>query len=272
MRERSAWFVRRLLSVTVCVTALGFGAAWGQTDEAPSGESIMDKYVEATGGKAAYEKIKNRVMEMTLEIPAAGLKGKMTVYSARPNLTYAVTDLGQMGKSERGADGKVAWETSQMMGPRVMDGDEAAITLREGNFDIDVNWRKYYNEVKCTGEESVNDTACYRVVLTPTEGPAETRFFDKATGLIAKSEMTLKTQMGEMPVESFASEYREVDGIKMPHKIRQVVGKLQEVTIQVESVKHNQDIPEEKFKLPEDIRQLVEKQKAEKKDEAPAEK
>jgi hypothetical protein len=272
MREQSAWFVRRLLSVTLCVTALGSGAAWGQTSEAPSGESIMDKYVDATGGKAAYEKIRNRVMEMTLDIPAAGLKGKMTVYSARPNLTYAVTDLDQMGKSERGTDGKVAWEISQMMGPRVMDGDEAAITLREGNFDTDVNWRKHYTEVKCIGEESVNETACYRVVLTPTEGPAETRFFDKATGLVVKSEMTLKTQMGAVPIESFVSEYREVDGIQVPHKVRQVVGRLQEINIQIESIKHNQDIPEEKFKLPEVIRQLVEKQKAGKKDEAPAEK
>ncbi len=37
-------------------------------DPLPKADDVLDQFVEATGGKAAYEKIKNRVSKGTMEI------------------------------------------------------------------------------------------------------------------------------------------------------------------------------------------------------------
>src|ERR1039457_2351124 len=44
-------------------------------------EAILDKYVEVTGGRAAYEKIKTEVATGTLEITSIGLSGTLTIRS-----------------------------------------------------------------------------------------------------------------------------------------------------------------------------------------------
>ena len=45
----------------------------------------MDKYVEATGGKAAYEAIKSRIVKAEATMPGGGMTGKMEVYAAYPD-------------------------------------------------------------------------------------------------------------------------------------------------------------------------------------------
>ncbi len=68
--------------------------------------------------------------------------------------------------------------------------------------------------------------------------------------------------MGTFPVEIFLSDYREVDGVLLSHKSRRV-GSGQEMLIIIESIKHNVDLPKDRFKLPEEIQALVDGKKAE---------
>jgi len=98
--------------------------------------------------------------------------------------------------------------------------------------------------------------------LTPNEGPSETRYYDKKTNLIVKTEMSLKLPVGVIPLESYPSDYRKVDGILLQHRIRQVVAGMQELLTVVESIEHNVEMPKDRFKLPEDVRALVDKQKS----------
>ena len=72
---------------------------------------MLAQYIEATGGKAAYEKIKNRTSTGTIEIPAANIKGKIQIFQAAPNLVSVVTEIGPVGKTTQATDGKSAWES-----------------------------------------------------------------------------------------------------------------------------------------------------------------
>ena len=62
-------------------------------EKLPKAEALLDKYVEVTGGKAAYDKLNNRVSKLTFEIAAQGLKFAVTSYGARPNKLYTVMVL-----------------------------------------------------------------------------------------------------------------------------------------------------------------------------------
>ena len=102
----------------------------GAADPLPKAEAILDKYIEVTGGKAAYEKKRTEVSTAVMEFIGKGVKANMTSYHAEPNRSYLVVEIEGIGKMEEGTDGSVVWERSALKGPRVKTGEERAVSLR----------------------------------------------------------------------------------------------------------------------------------------------
>ena len=225
-------------------------------DTLPTGEAILDKYLEVTGGKAAYEKKHTEISSAVMEFTGKGVKANMTVYHAEPNNSYTVVEIEGIGKMEEGTNGAVVWERSALKGPRLKTGEEKEVSLRASNLHHDTRWRDYFKKVECTGVEPIDGQICYRVVLTPKEGQPETRYYDKKSSLLVRTNMILKTEMGEIPAETLVSDYRTVDGVLMPFQVKQkVLG--QEFTVTMQSVKYNVEIPKGRFALPEDVQALL---------------
>jgi hypothetical protein len=225
-------------------------------DPLPTGEAILEKYIAVTGGKAAYEKARTQVSTAVMEFIGKGVKATMTIYHAEPNKSYLVTEIDGIGKMEEGTDGSVVWERSALKGPRIKTGEERAVSLRGADIRHDVRWRQYFTKVECTGVEPIDGHVCYRVVLTPKDGQPETRYYDKATNLLVRTNMIMKTEMGEIPAEAVVSDYRNVDGVMIPFLLKQkVLG--QEFSVTVQSVKNNVAIPPERFALPDDVKTLA---------------
>ena len=99
------------------------GAAPARADDLPKAETILDKYVEATGGAAAYDSHHNEVVTGTMEMASAHIKGKLTSYHAAPVKMYTEIDIEGLGKMQDGTDGAAAWSLSAMQGPHLKDGD-----------------------------------------------------------------------------------------------------------------------------------------------------
>jgi hypothetical protein len=53
----------------------------------PTADTVLNQYIEATGGRAAYEKLKNRVSTGTIELPAANIKGTILTQDIVMKLT-----------------------------------------------------------------------------------------------------------------------------------------------------------------------------------------
>ncbi|HEY1343039.1 MAG TPA: DUF620 domain-containing protein [Bryobacteraceae bacterium] len=238
--------------------ALLLAAAGAAADDLPKAETILDKYVEATGGKAAYAKVHSEMSSGTMELTAMGIKGKMVTYAAEPDKAYTEVTMEGLGKFQDGTNGEVAWSISAMQGPRIKEGDEKAEALRRAKFNSDVDWRKTYDKAETVAVEAVNGKDCYKVVLTPKTGAPVTRYYDKETNLMTKMVMTMKSPMGEISAESYPSDYRKEGEILMPHKVLQKAAS-QEFTFTVDSVQFNPDIPKEKFDLPGEIQALIKK-------------
>jgi len=218
-------------------------------DPVPTGESILEKYVAVTGGKPAYEKMRTQITTAVMEFIGKGVKANMTMYHSAGNKSYMVTEIQGIGKMEEGTDGSVVWERSALKGPRIKTGEERAVSLRGADIRHDIRWREYFTKIEYTGVEPIDGHICYRVPLTPKDGQTETRYYDKTSNLLVRTNMILKTEMGEIPAEASVSDYRKVDGVLVPFLLKQkVLG--QEFTITVESIKNNVDIPAERFALP----------------------
>lgn len=252
---------RSLLRANVVVGAAllaGFANQRLAAADLPKAETILDKFVQVTGGKAAYQKLHSQVESGIFEMSAAGIKGAVTSYRAEPDLVYTEIVLEGIGKITDGTDGKVAWANSAMQGPHVKEGAERAQAMQAARFNGELNWREIYKTAETTGVEAVDGKECYKVVLTPAEGPAVIHFYDKDSGLLAKVSLTTQGTMGEVQVDSFPSDYRKEGDILMPHKVRQSVA-TQEFSITIDTVKLNPEIPKSRFDLPDEIKALANK-------------
>ncbi len=222
----------------------------------PSGAELLDRYIEVTGGKGSYDKIRTRHATGKLTFSGMGIEGPLSMWQSRPDKLRLEVDLQGLGRTESGSDGEVVWENNFMTGPRVLTGVERAIVMRTSSLHAESNWRDYYSEANCIGSGSVDDRPTYEVVLTPDEGKPVTFHFDQETGLIAKMSMVVESPMGEIPTDTYPSDYREIDGILVPFRTKSKVLTMNQI-IQFDSVEHNGEIPDERFALPDEIRALT---------------
>jgi hypothetical protein len=227
-----------------------------QAEGLPKGEEVLDRYAEALGPKAAHEKVKNRLVKATVSMPKMGFEGSMTLYQAKPAKMYSLVEIAGIGKAEQGFDGEVAWEKSQMMGVRILVGDERAETIVMAMPDADLNWRKLYKEAVTVGIEEVDGKPAYKVVVTRNEGTRKTIWYDKESGLMVKTAFRMKSRLGEIPMTARLLDYREVDGLKIPFKTDGEMMSMQQI-MTFTSVEHNVKLPDDLFVLPEDVAAVV---------------
>jgi hypothetical protein len=232
--------------------------AFAQTEPLPKAETILDHYIEVTGGRAAYEKRKNQIETGMIELKAQGLKGTVLRYAADPAEAYSVVEIEGVGKIEDGLDKGVAWDKNPMLGPKIKTGQEKAQYVREAAFNSPIHWRELNSKVETVGTETIDGELTYKVVLTPTEAPTETMYFQKKSGLAVKTVTTVVSTMGEAPVEMFASDYKTLGGILVPTKITEKLAG-QEIVITLSDVKTNQPIPPDRFDPPAEIKALQSK-------------
>lgn len=261
-------FSSKMLSVIYCGLAVAClnSQSVQANDDLPKAETVLAKYIKATGGQAAYDKIKNRVTKATMSITAQNLELATTSYAAKPNKVYTLVESDVIGKNEEGSNGKVTWSISAQTGPVVKEGKIHESTMALSVFDGLVYWKKFHKEVKCTGAEKVDGKDCYVLKLTPINSNEKIKLdptinhFDKKTGLLVKTAHTLATPNGDFKMEATFSDYRKIDGIKIPYKTEMaILG--QQMVVTVDSVKHNVKMKKDRFDLPDDIKKLVKKDK-----------
>jgi hypothetical protein len=226
----------------------------------PTVEQVMEKYISATGGKAAYEKVKGMRTVGRMELPNAGISGEIEISQAAPAKQYVVIEFDAVGKIESGTDGKVAWEINPMSGPRVKEGAEAAIEIRNALISGELKWKELYASAKVEGKEEIEGKPVIKVVFTPKEGEGGpmTEYFDAETGLRVKSAMTVTTPQGELPIEFKISDYRKVGDLLIPHMTTQTIAG-QDIEIKIEKVELNPEFAADRFELPAAIKDLLKK-------------
>ena len=221
-------------------------------EKLPDGEEILKRHIKATGGKEAYEKIQNRVIKETMEIPSKSFKATMITWQARPNKKRILLEQEAAGNMEKGTNGDVAWWIIINRGSRLIEGQEKVEYLREASFDRFINWQDNYLKAECTGSEDVDGTVCFKVVMTLASGDSQIYYFAKDSYLIIKTETTINNT----PVVTYFSDYKDVDGILISHNRKESLMGI-ERTITTNSIEHNVEFQEDPFKVPDEIQALI---------------
>lgn len=226
--------------------------SWAQETRQPSltAEQILEKSIEATGGRRAIEKVTSTLAKGLIEIGPQGMRAVFELYAKAPDKRLVVTKIEGFGEVRQGCDGKLAWSEDPNRGLRVLEGPERDATLRECIFNAEIKWRELYTKVELAGIEKAGDREAYRILMTPSSGQPVTSFFDAENFLLIRQVSTRDTPSGLMEIRADLSDYREVDGIKVPFLIKQTMP-VAEVQIKIAEVNNNVAIDEARFAKPE---------------------
>ena len=242
------------VNVLVCVLVMMTGTmvAWGQTETQiplPTVDEIVAKYEKAVGGKAAFEKLTSRVSKGSCDVEQLSTPGTTEIYQKAPNKQVTITDLPNFGVVRVGVNGAVAWFDTPQTGVQELTGDAAAAMKRSADLSQAVRLKQAYPKMTVKGKESVDGHDVYVIEATPTEGSPALLSFDAGSGLLVREQTQIQGPQGTIDIDSSLSDYREVDGVKLPFEIHQVRSDYS-VTIKLTEVKHNVPIDDAKFEKP----------------------
>ncbi len=225
----------------------------------PNAEEIIERHIFESGGPEAYEMLRTQKITGTLTFLARNIEGRMETWAADGGRYYQSTDIPGMGKQEEGSDGIIAWDRSPSIGPRVRprkNRGAVGITLDAAGM---IAWRVLIDKVRTEAEERVDAHDCYRVRLVPRDGsPDMIRWYDRDSGLLYRSSIATKTDMGELPVVLTFEEYREIAGVRWPSRIR-TTASGQDTIFAADEVKLNELVDDAVFDVPPEIRELAQK-------------
>jgi hypothetical protein len=220
----------------------------------PSGESLLQRSIEKSGGAEAYAKAKSVAMSGTVEMPAQNITGTIAVFE-EGGKSYTAMDFAGIGKIEGGFDGETAWENSALQGPRILEGDEKVEALRAAKMSLLTGWRDLYKSAKTIGSEDVDGKPAWKVEMTPKAGKPETFFFDRDSGLLVRTTAVHSTPLGEISAESTMSDFRPVDGILTPFTMTETAMN-QKIVTHFKDVSYNAATPKDRFDLPAAVKSL----------------
>jgi zinc protease len=215
----------------------------------PTVDQILDKYIEALGGREALEKITSRQAKGSFDLPAMGASGTLTMMAKAPNKSAMTIDIPGFGVVQTAFDGTMGWENNPMAGMRELAGKELAARKRDSAFNGELKFKELYQKIEVRGKEKVAEKDAYVIEATPPEGSVEKMYFDARSGLLVRHDAERESPQGSAVLETYFGDYREVDGIKVPFTIKQVMPQFT-IQIKFDEMKQNVDIEDAKFTKP----------------------
>ncbi len=230
------------------LAALLLAAPSARAAVTPEAKPVLERCLQAAGGQAVLDV---RSLHTRSTIEAFMMKGVIEAWTVRPDRYLTRFEIGPI-KVSMGVDGPAGWRTDP--GGKVMKLDGKDLEEAQGGawFDSDAYLLpdQAGGSVTYVGQES-DSTGSYAVLeLTPPVGRARTAYFDRKTGLVAKTiskndQQTAITRLGD---------YRPVGPRMMSfHSSTEIVGQpMNAIQVTLDSVWVNEELPAELFASPSD--------------------
>jgi hypothetical protein len=216
----------------------------------PTVDQILNKYLENSGGRAAWQKLNSRVSKGTVEIPTSNISGALEMWEKAPNrLIVTVTVAGTV--FSQGFDGTVGWSNDPQNGLREETPAELAETKREADFYHPLHFRELYSKISVAGKERIGERWTFVIEATPPEGGEPDKiYFDEQTGAVDRAVTQHHNPDGSVePFQEDFEDYRTVDGVKIPFTIHQSNSQAA-FMIKISEVHHNVEVDDAKFGKP----------------------
>jgi hypothetical protein len=212
----------------------------------PSVDAVLEKYATAIGGKESLAKIHSR--EIT---------GTFTGGDGEPHpIQIMQTDSGQYRSSVKVNEGSFTivfnGKTGTSGGPswnNPMQPDEVERIRTRARLFPAAGLKEKFPALAVRGSEKVDGRDAWLVTARADDGARMSFWFDAENGLLLRTLQRQHTALGDIPEQADYSDYREVDGVKVPFTIRHTAPDRGD-TITATEIKQNVDVPVSLFTAP----------------------
>lgn len=211
--------------------------------EGVSAEKIIENYINAIGGKKVLDKVKDYTTIYTGTVQ--GFTIQLKRIQKAPNKYYEEVGSGMMTFSKKIFDGTKGTSSNMQTGTKPMTAEELEEMKTEAILFNETKILQLGYKVKLLGIDNVNDSEAYKVEIISPNGNKEYAWYDVKTNLLIQSEKTQKTPQGTFTVTSQFTDYKDVKGIKFPHKI--IIDQGQKLEFTASSIEVNTKVKDDLF-------------------------
>jgi len=220
--------------------------------QAQSVDEIIDTYLENIGGADKWKEVKS--MKVIGKSAMQGMEFPVERTAMRPNKFRM--DINVMEKNiVQAYDGETAWSINPFQGGEKAQKADADMTkefAKEDFEDAFIDYKDKGHTVTLEGKEEVDGTETFKIKMVKKDGSEIFYYFDmeNMVPIMFKSFAEVGPQKGQA-VETYVSDYQEVDGLYMPFSMEQKMGGQTFMQMTMEKVEFNAEIDEKIFAFPE---------------------
>lgn len=230
-----------------------FKVAEAKAKPAISVEDLRNKAVNAIGGEANIRKLTSRVTEADVDLVHQGVQAKAVTWAKAPNKSATETTFIALGKTIANGweyfDGTGGAEVYTFSPAEKFEGKRLDDIRLFNDFYAGIDWTTPYKKVEVTGTTKVNGEEAYIVAFEPKAGTPFKQYYSTTSFLLLRHDGSVasSTNSQVIPFTIHYSDYREIDGIKLPFKsVNNNPGNGDIISI-TKSVKHNVAVDDKVF-------------------------
>lgn len=186
----------------------------------PPAEEIIAKYVAASGGATALSNQKTRVSKGVETLPD-GKQIQIEVDQAAGN-KYAevITGAPQEGAGAFTLifDGTKGWAKNSR-GTNPLDPLQNSHVRRIADFNLALDIAELFPKMRVIGKGKLGDREAWVAISQLAPHQTARLYFDAETGLLSRIMILVETPVGRIPGQLDFSDYRDVDGAKLPFTV-----------------------------------------------------
>ena len=229
--------------------------------KAQTADDVIDKYFKAIGGKEKMAAIKS--VKMTGKGKQQGMEFPIVALQKAPNMSRQTINFQGKDITVSCFDGKESWSVNFMtMKPEKGEAEDSENAAKEMDFpDPFLNYKDKGYSIALEGEETIEGVVCSKIKLTKkpikVDGKEEENssfyFFDKDNGaLIMNRNQGKKGPAKGMVIESFMSDYQEVNGVFFPFSVSQKSNGQEMFSLIMEKIELNVAVDDKEFAFPKE--------------------
>jgi outer membrane lipoprotein-sorting protein len=213
-------------------------------------DGILQRYQAALGGQEAIEHVVSYHGKGTFSTSVSTLTGSYEVWGKDPDKTLSIITFPQSIEIKKGYDGTTRWVQTPTGAVIDANQNEMAEVERDADIYRVGKIRALYETMRMEPKARLHGHDVYVIEGIPVRGPSDKLFFDEKDGLLLRWDMVRKNpKRGNVFVKVHLDDYREVDGVKVPFKIRFAFESF-DLTLTMDELKHNVAIDDSLFKKP----------------------
>jgi len=188
----------------------------------PKADAIVDRYLQVLGGAQKLSTMTSWVaMGTSMGFGGFGGAGRVEMFAKAPDQRSTIIRFPaapDRDASVRSFDGKIGWIKTPLsvLGEYQLSGSEFDGARLDAQLSFPGQIKQVLTNLRTLDPATIDGKACDVVQGDSQRRTFATLFFEKGTGLLVRTIRFGPSPIGRIPTQIDYSDYRDVNGIKMP--------------------------------------------------------